>query len=317
MNNPWIKAARLRTLPLAISGILLGWAVAFPFISTTTASWGVLVLAILTAIFLQITSNYANDYGDFQKGTDQSAGRTDRMLTTGEISPRAMKIALIFLCIFTLLLGLLLLLVSGVFADNRGWILLMVGISAIAAAILYTVGKHAYGYRGLGDLFVFLFFGVVTVLGMALLLDVSIGIVQLTAAFGMGSLSTAVLNINNYRDIETDKIKNKRTLAVVLGVNKTLVYHGFLLLLGIGSLISSFVLFQFKYFRWDNWLKSEIAYSFGLFFPIIAFVGQQFSALKKTIPGDRELINPLLKRLSLTIFATAILFCFLVGFIVS
>lgn len=327
MNNPWIKAARLRTLPLAISGILLGWSVAFPFANlaenhehmyqSTNNPLLVLCLAILTAVLLQITSNYANDYGDFEKGTDANAGRTDRMLTTGEISPTSMKRALVLLSFTTLGVGLLLLHVSGVFSDFRGWLLLSIGIASIGASILYTVGKNAYGYLGLGDVFVFVFFGLVTVLGMSVLLNVNIGWIQIAAAIGIGSFSAAVLNINNYRDIESDRFKNKHTVAVMLGAKKTLTYQGFLLLFGVLGTTVSFVIFQFEYFHWQSWFKAEMAYSFGLFFPIVALINQQYIELKSLQPGQRELINPLLKKLSLTIFSACLLYSILVSFIVS
>ncbi|MFM1792022.1 MAG: hypothetical protein RLZZ252_376 [Bacteroidota bacterium] len=317
MSNPWIQAARLRTLPLAISGIILGWSVSLPYMENSDQAWMIFGLAILTAVLLQITSNYANDYGDYEKGVDQAAGRTDRMLAAGNIAPKAMKTAIGLLSVITFLNGLLLLWVSGVFEDNRGWFLLITGILAIAAAIYYTVGKHAYGYKGLGDVFVFLFFGVLTVIGMALLLNVRLLPIHGIASIGMGCLSTAVLNINNYRDILSDQAKNKRTLAVIFGKKNTIIYQGLLLALGSMCMVGSLVIIQHDYLQWGTWLRPDFAYTFGLFFPFFGAFSQQFRALKSSEPGDRETINPLLKKLSLSIFALAIVFCFIVSFITS
>ncbi len=317
MSNPWIQAARLRTLPLAISGIILGWSVSLPYMESSNQTWLIFGLAILTAVLLQITSNYANDYGDYEKGVDQAASRTDRMLSAGEITPNAMKKAIGLLSLITLSTGLVLLWISGVFQDNRGWFLLIAGVLAIGAAIYYTVGKNAYGYKGLGDVFVFLFFGVLTVMGMALLLNVKLSPIHALASIGMGCLSTAVLNINNYRDIISDQEKSKRTLAVILGKKKTIIYQGFLLLIGLLSIVGSLVIIQHDYLQWETWLRPDFAYTFGLFFPFFGTFSQQFRSLKSSEPGDRETINPLLKKLSISIFALVVVFCFIVSFITS
>ncbi len=314
MTNPWIKAARLRTLPLAISGIILGWAVSYPFAGENSSRWEIFFFALITAILLQITSNYANDYGDFEKGVDQAAGRTDRMLASGKISPSSMKLSIVILSLLTLFTGIQLLNSADVFADNRGWILLVVGVFAILAAIFYTVGNKAYGYNGWGDVFVFGFFGLTAVLGVCLLLNAPIGFPQLSAAIGMGCLSTAVLNINNYRDIPSDEAKNKRTLAVVFGAKRTLQYQGFLLVIGLVGVVISLVILQHDYFQWSQWIKPDIAYTLGLFFPFVGVLNHQYVQLKSLEPGDREGINPLLKKLSLTILALVIAYSLLVFF---
>jgi len=317
MSNPWIQAARLRTLPLAISGIILGWSVSLPNLENNTNAWLIFGLAILTAVLLQITSNYANDYGDFEKGVDQAAGRTDRMLASGAITPQSMKKALVFLSLITVVVGVILLQISGVFSDSRGWFLLGLGIISIGASLFYTVGKNAYGYKGFGDAFVFLFFGMVTVMGMGLLLNVTITLVHAIASIGIGCLSTAVLNINNYRDIISDEEKNKRTVAVILGKKKTIIYHGFLLVFGLFGVVAALIIIQHDYLRWERWMRPDIAYTLGLFFPFFGTINQQYRLLKLCEPGDREAINPLLKKLSLTIFALVIVFCLIVTFITS
>jgi len=178
--NPWIQAARLRTLPLALSGIILGAAIshlcyegnsqlAHQTGDVTTSPWIVFFLAIITATLLQVLSNYANDLGDFTKGTDVAAARTDRALASGKIKPETMKRALLGLMILTLFVGCLLIWITGLFHANSGWYLLSIGVLAILAALGYTLGKNAYGYWGLGDFSVVLFFGLVPVLGMGLL----------------------------------------------------------------------------------------------------------------------------------------------------
>jgi 1,4-dihydroxy-2-naphthoate octaprenyltransferase len=165
--KPWIQSARLRTLPLALSGVLLSWGMNL-MSERGSPQWDLFILAILTAISLQILSNYANDYGDFKKGTDANAKRSDRMLTAGLITEPAMKRALILFSAFSLVFGVTLLRVSfnrhfsmtfsEMLSSSTFLVLLAIGLLAIASAIFYTVGKRAYGYSGLGDVFVFIFF---------------------------------------------------------------------------------------------------------------------------------------------------------------
>ena len=224
--NPWIHAARLRTLPLALSGILLGASLSHMCVSAAILSDSqlanlsnsgnpigpeslklgfhaspsvIMLLAILTATALQVLSNFANDYGDFSKGTDTQANRSDRMLASGKISEKSMKRAIWFVGIITLMLGILLIYISGLFETPGGFYMLAIGLLALFAAITYTVGKNAYGYLGLGDLFVLIFFGLVPVLGMGLLNGLFVNEatcqyldVFLLAGFGLGLLSTAV-----------------------------------------------------------------------------------------------------------------------------
>ena len=247
--NPWIQAARLRTLPLALSGILLGGTLSHICGVQNSESrtnqphlfWWVMILALLTATGLQILSNFANDYGDFKKGTDTKANRTDRAMASGKINENQMKKVLWILGVITLILGVSLITISGLFESKNGIFMLLTGLVAIAAAINYTMGKRAYGYSGFGDVFVLIFFGLVPVLGMGVLNGLFTDTassknfdVFVIAALGLGFLSVAVLNVNNYRDIHTDSAQNKKTIAVRLGAKKTLLYHRILLLLGGG-----------------------------------------------------------------------------------
>jgi len=233
----WIQAFRLKTLPLAVSGIALGAALAGMH---NKFDGTVFFLAALTAVSLQILSNLANDYGDFMKGTDGAANRTDRALASGSISPAQMKTAIIVNGFLSLGLGLLLLYVSLPNPIAFGFFLAL-GILGILAALGYTMGKRAFGYSGLGDAVVFVFFGSVAVCGTFYLMEGNLMPQIWLAAIGMGLLSAAVLNINNMRDTETDTLAGKRTLALRLGKRLSLVYHKALLLLGFLFVFTSFL----------------------------------------------------------------------------
>ncbi|MFN3446695.1 MAG: 1,4-dihydroxy-2-naphthoate octaprenyltransferase, partial [Bacteroidia bacterium] len=165
----WISAMRLRTLPLAVSGILMGSALSD--LSGVESHKLITILALLTAIFLQILSNLANDYGDFTKGTDNEKRVGNmRALQSGNITPKAMLRMIVVFVVLSLISGISLLYVAANGNINYSFLLFfMLGIAAIAAAIKYTVGKSAYGYSGLGDVFVFVFFGLVAVLGVYIL----------------------------------------------------------------------------------------------------------------------------------------------------
>ena len=235
--NAWIQAFRLKTLPLAVSGIVLGAA-----LSGMHGKWNfaVLLLAALTAVSLQILSNLANDYGDFIKGTDQTANRTDRALASGSIGPAQMRTAIVINTLLSLGLGLFLLYVATPSLKLFG-VFLALGIMGILAALGYTMGKRAFGYSGLGDAVVFVFFGPVAVCGTFFLMAGTLMPQIWLAAFGMGLLSAAVLNVNNMRDTQTDNLAGKRTLALRLGRIMALLYHKLLVLLGFVSVFFSFL----------------------------------------------------------------------------
>jgi len=226
----WIGAFRLRTLPLAIAGIILGSLLAK---SNDSFDLNITLFAILTAIFLQMLSNLANDYGDFSKGTDndQRVG-PERALQSGKINQNQMKSALILFSVLSLTSGITLLWVSfGTQKLSYAILFLLIGLSAIWAAIKYTVGKSAYGYQGLGDVFVFLFFGWVSVIGVYFLQVQSIDLPLFLPASALGLLSAGVLNLNNTRDIVNDKASGKFTLAVKLGYQNARKYQMVLFLL--------------------------------------------------------------------------------------
>ena len=232
----WIQAARLRTLPLALSCILMGAGLAKLCAFEITLS--TFTLAIITTLLLQVLSNYANDYGDGIKGTDKLRENQDRMVQSGKISKKSMKNAIVILSICTFISGLSLLYFSLDF-DKIKIILffLILGISAIIAAIKYTVGDSAYGYIGLGDFFVFIFFGVIGVSGSFYLFTHTIHAVVLPGIFFTGFLSCAVLNLNNMRDVDSDTQHGKRTLVVLLGLKGAKIYHYILLLLSLASFL--------------------------------------------------------------------------------
>jgi 1,4-dihydroxy-2-naphthoate polyprenyltransferase len=238
----WVGALRLRTLPLAASAILLGIALSDLHYSATGA---VAVLCLTTAICLQILSNLANDYGDFVKGTDNEKRIGNmRALQSGNITVSQMKNAIVLLVVLCLASGISLLYVATHGEMNLTFLLFFgLGIVAIVAAIKYTVGKHAYGYSGLGDVVVFVFFGPVSVVGTFLLcngfaFDLSKDWLVLLPAAGVGLLSTAVLNTNNIRDIENDKASGKRTIPVKIGLQKARIYHSVLITLALVSFIA-------------------------------------------------------------------------------
>lgn len=333
--NPWIQAARLRTLPLALSGIILGAAIshlcyegnahlAHQSGGFNTSPWVVFFLAILTATLLQVLSNYANDLGDFTKGTDTAAARTDRALASGAIEPKSMKLALLGLIVITFVTGSTLIWLTGLFHSQNGLYLLGVGVMAILAALGYTLGKNAYGYWGLGDLSVVLFFGLVPVLGMGLLngffydvassryLDVFV-----LAGVGLGFLSAGVLNVNNYRDLLSDQANGKKTLAVRLGETKTLVYHRLLLLMGGALIPASLLTFEKRYFEWTTMWGSQTVFMLGIFSPIFIQLSSHYQKVKCTKPGDRETLNLQLKKLSLTILAMVVVYALLSFFIID
>lgn len=225
MKN-WIQAARLRTLPLSLSGIIVGSAYAY---HQGFYDYRILGLALLTTLGLQILSNYANDYGDGIKGTDDNRIGEKRMVAAGLITANQMKKAVIITALITLVLALSLIYVSfGKENFALSMIFILLGIGSIGAAIKYTVGSNAYGYNGLGDLFVFIFFGLVSVLGSNFLYTKMLDWKLLLPAAAIGLLSVAVLNLNNMRDIENDKIAGKRTLVVKMGLKKAKNYHNFL-----------------------------------------------------------------------------------------
>ena len=228
----WIKAARLRTLPLAMCGILIGSLLAYHF---GTFQLYVMVLCLLTAFFLQVLSNFANDYGDFKKGTDnENRIGPARTLQEGLITEQQMKKALIITSLLAFISGIALIAVSLQHAGLKSMLFFLgLGIASILAAIFYTVGKKAYGYSGLGDIFVFIFFGPVAVLGTYFLHQSRIDLPVVLPAICLGALSAGVLHMNNMRDIINDKASGKITIAVRLGLARGKKYHLILMIFAV------------------------------------------------------------------------------------
>lgn len=234
-SKAWISALRLRTLPLSLSGILLGSGVAHynGYWNTT-----IFVLALLTTILFQIVSNLANDLGDGIKGTDnENRIGPERAVQSGLISQKEMKTAVIFTSLLSLLSAIALIYFGSANMPNSIIIFYVVlAIACIAAAIMYTVGKKAYGYHGMGDIMVFIFFGVVSVLGVYSLYAKSFLDANILLAIFVGLLSTAVLNLNNMRDYQNDAKSNKNTLVVKMGPNNAKFYHVLLIITALVSL---------------------------------------------------------------------------------
>lgn len=235
----WVSAMRLRTLPLALSCVFVGSAFA---IHSGAFSWITFALTLITTLLLQVLSNFANDLGDSENGADNDERvGPRRAVQSGEISQSSMKKAVIITAILSLISGVALLVYALKEHNDRYTILwmLLLGLIAIAAAIRYTAGKNPYGYMGLGDVFVFMFFGVVGVSGATFLQTGQLSIEILLPSCAIGLLSTSVLNLNNMRDIVNDEKTGKRTIPVRLGPQKALVYHYFLVLSGVVFSIAS------------------------------------------------------------------------------
>lgn len=247
--SAWLVAFRLRTLPLALSSIILG---SFLAAYHQRFSWDVFILAVLTTLFLQILSNLANDYGDAVKGVDNAERLgPKRGLQAGDISLQQMKKAIVLFATLSLVSGLGLLGISShVLGQTQLIIMLLLGVGAIIAAIKYTVGKNPYGYAGFGDLFVFIFFGLIGVLGVFFLYTGSVSFKEWLPAISVGLFSVGVLNMNNTRDRENDKAHGKNTMAVILGGEKIKIYHYIILLTGMITAIIYSLLISASVWKW-------------------------------------------------------------------
>lgn len=237
----WVKAFRLRTLPLSLSSVLLGSLLA---LNQEKLSVAVLIGALVTTLFLQILSNLANDYGDASHGVDNDK-RTGpvRGVQSGVISPSEMRIAILIFTVLALLSGVWLLLKAAEKLEITtvfGFFIL--GILAIAAAIKYTVGKSPYGYAGFGDLAVFSFFGIAGVAGTYFLHTGELAWAELLPAVSIGLLSTGVLNLNNIRDFDNDKESGKRSFAVIIGLHGARIYHTLLITTAVAAAIGYTIL---------------------------------------------------------------------------
>ncbi|OCA72048.1 1,4-dihydroxy-2-naphthoate octaprenyltransferase [Chryseobacterium artocarpi] len=230
----WIKAARLRTLPLSLSGIIMGAFIAKWRLYREGGiwDWKIFALALLVTLLYQILSNYANDYGDGVKGTD--AKRINeaeaRAVASGKITAKQMKNAVILFSALSFIATVALLYVAFIPEYmNEFYIFIGLGVASILAAIGYTVGKKPYGYMGLGDIFVFIFFGLVSVCGSYFLFTKTFSWDMLLPGTAVGMMSMAVLNLNNMRDIESDKLSGKNSFALRIGFKNAMIYEMILL----------------------------------------------------------------------------------------
>lgn len=293
-TKAWLNAFRLRTLPLAASSIILG-----SFLAAKEESFvlSILILSLLTAFFLQILSNLANDYGDSIKGTDNDKRvGPERAIQSGAIKPKQMKRVIILFIVLSLASGIGLIYFGTKNINiTTSLIFLAIGIVAILAAIKYTMGKNPYGYSGFGDLFVFLFFGIVGVVGSYFLYVNSLSWNLLLPASALGLLSTGVLNLNNMRDIENDKASEKRTLVVIMGSEKAKYYH---LLLISGALYLATVYIVLNY---NNYFQLLSILLFPLFIRNINVVFKN---------KDVALLDSELKKLAISTLFFTIVFGF-------
>ena len=231
----WLQAFRLRTLPLALSSILMG---GFLAASVDAFQWNIFLLCVSTTILLQLLSNLANDYGDSINGADHKDRKgPSRAVQSGIISATQMKAAVIIFVLLSLISGISLLLMSFGWDWNALLFFFGLGILSIAAAIAYTVGKKPYGYAGLGDLSVLIFFGIVGVMGSYYLFTKSISWSLILPAISCGFFAIGVLNINNIRDIESDLTAGKFSIPVRIGREMAIIYHWFLLTGGISAAV--------------------------------------------------------------------------------
>jgi 1,4-dihydroxy-2-naphthoate octaprenyltransferase len=294
----WLQAARLRTLPLSVSGILVG---SFYAYSQGFSNWAILSLALITTLGLQVLSNFANDYGDGVKGTDnENRIGPQRAIQSGAITVKAMKTGIIITAVLTFAAAVTLIYVS-FGKDNFAYSLFFffLGLGAIAAAIKYTVGSSAYGYRGLGDIFVFVFFGLVSVLGCYFLFAKAISSLVILPAFAIGLLSVAVLNLNNMRDQVSDALSGKNTLVVKMGAEKAKVYHNIIIVTALVltllfAILSGFKLVQYLFLA---------AY--------IPFILHLKTVAKNKVPRE---LDPELKKVALGTFFLSVLLCIVLQF---
>jgi len=280
MFKSWIHAFRLRTLPLALSSIILGG-----FLSASDQKFNLLItlLAVITTTLLQILSNLANDFGDYKAGTDnKNRVGPERSMQSGKITTFKMKVAIYLFVLLSLLSGSALIYwgTEGIPLTNF-FIFFGLGILAIAAAINYTIGRNPYGYKGYGDLFVLIFFGLVGVLGTYFLNTHQFRWAILLPAFSVGMLSMAVLNLNNMRDIENDAKSGKMTLVVKMGSKNAKLYHGLLIWASI-ALAITFVLLNFQ-----SW------YQFMFLITLPLFIKDLLNILENQNPAD---LDPYLKK---------------------
>ncbi len=294
MKN-WIEAFRLRTLMLSLACILMG--VFLAKMSHVDINILSITFTFLTALFLQILSNLANDYGDSKHGADHDGRKgPKRAVQSGKISSAKMLNGIKLFVVLSLISGMLLLYFCLPIIGNIGVISLFVlGIAAIIAAIAYTNGKKPYGYMGLGDISVFIFFGLIAVCGTYYLLVGSISSMVLLPAISCGLFSVGVLNLNNMRDIDSDLQAGKNSIPARIGFAKSKIYHYNIIVIGLLCTLV-FVMFYKEMPTWRN-LSFVACYPFFL---------KQLFTIKNTT--DKQKLDPMLKQLAISTMLFVVLF---------
>ena len=289
--KPWISAFRLRTLPLALSCIGMG-----SFLAAYSGNFNsaIFTLCVLTTIFLQVLSNLANDYGDTMNGADHAERQgPSRAVQSGAISLKEMKTAIGIFIMLSLVSGLSLLYVSFGWEWKSLLFFLGLGVLSIIAAITYTAGRKPYGYAGLGDISVLLFFGLVGVIGSSYLYMKEINWMFVLPALSCGLFSVAVLNINNIRDIESDRTAGKLSIPVRLGREKAVVYHWILLVGGIAAaVIYTLINYEFAY-QW-------------LFLLLLPFLFKNAKGVANNT--EPKILDPYLKQMAISTLLFVLLF---------
>jgi len=299
--NDWIKAARLRTLPLSLSGIIMGSFIAKWRLwgEGGTWDWKIFALALLVTLLYQILSNYANDYGDGIKGTDakRASEAEARAVASGKITAKQMRNAVILFSVLSLAATVALLYLA-FFPKymNEFYIFIGLGVASILAAIGYTVGKKPYGYMGLGDLFVFVFFGLVSVCGSYFLFTKTFSWDMLLPGTAVGMMSMAVLNLNNMRDIESDKLSGKNSFALRIGFKNAMIYEMVLLQFPLILILIFLAL--------NGFLQSQNYYVFIVMILIIPFAKLRRKIMEVKEPRQ---LDPFLKQVGILTFMMAVM----------
>ncbi|MDO4225556.1 MAG: 1,4-dihydroxy-2-naphthoate octaprenyltransferase [Bergeyella zoohelcum] len=300
----WIEAARLRTLPLSMSGIIMGAFIARWELLKHGKEWDwqIFALAILVTLLYQILSNFANDYGDGVKGTDKLRlhEAEQRAVASGKITAQQMKRAVVLFSLLSLVatIGLLYIAFFPEFIKEF-WGFIGLGVACILAAIGYTMGKKPYGYMGLGDAMVFIFFGLVSVGGSYFLFTKSWDWHILLPASAVGMMSAAVLNLNNMRDIESDKLSGKRSLALRLGFKNAMIYQMILMQL---PLILILIFLGLKGF-----FQTGEYYPFIVMILMFPMMSLRRKIIQTTAPKD---LDPYLKQVGIMTLMMAVLLAF-------
>ncbi len=226
--SEWVQGARPKTLPVAVSPVAVGTGAAA---ALGHQSFGYALLALVVALALQVGVNYANDYSDGIRGTDHARVGPVRLVGQDLANPADVRLAAVVAFFLAALLGF------GLVALSEAWVMLPVGAACVAAAWYYTGGKNPYGYKGLGEVFVFVFFGLVATLGTLYTQAGEISVAGVVGAVGVGALASAVLVANNLRDIPSDAVAGKRTLAVRLGDRGTRILYAALVLVSLVAVV--------------------------------------------------------------------------------